>query len=166
MKKLSKLQKTTLIMLARKAFDRIDDGTGDFGEWRTQQAQIACGKRISEATNDDYNRLKSHFYNLGGNSGAAFKATMADGSEGTRRAMHNLEAALYTFGLKMPYAESICRDQFRCSLAQATAEQIEKVMFTVNTRGRSMVKRQRGGTRHFTDAANPITNEWEALAEK
>lgn len=139
-KTLSQLQKRLLITLAREAY-AIATHAGltelTFDEWRHNECHGACGTTISKAVNGDFNKLKSHFLNLKGDSRGALEALDKDATEATRQAMHALDRELGDRGLPRAYAEAICRDTFHCDLSKATPEQLLKVRFTVRSRRKS-----------------------------
>lgn len=142
-KPLSNLQKATLSQVAKQGYLRAKEhDLTDLSEseWRAGEAIEAVGVRISEASNGHFNKLYSHFLNLAGNSGAAFKAALRDETEEARQAMHKLTKELAAANLDKSYAEAICMSVFKCSLAQATPKQLWKVMFTIRSRAKKGVE--------------------------
>ncbi|WP_009965358.1 hypothetical protein [Verrucomicrobium spinosum] len=139
-KPLSNLQKATLSQWAKKGYTRardLDLTDEKEADWRGQESIAACGRRISEATNGDYLVLLAHFKNLAGDSGGAFQATMRAQSDPKRQALHKLDTELTKAGLDRAYAEKICMDTYKCTIAQATAKQIWNLMYTIRNRRNS-----------------------------
>lgn len=134
---LSNKQKSTLAIVARKA--HVKHGSFEdesFDDWRAREAVEACGKRISEASNGDYNTLLAHFENLAGNARAALDATMRADTDEHRQAMHVIDELLAQGGHKRAYAEKICQSVNRCSLADATPAQLNRLRMTLKKRVR------------------------------
>jgi hypothetical protein len=136
-KPLSKLQKATLSQWAKKGYTRAKDldlTDESESDWRGREAIAACGRRVSEATNGDYLLLLAHFQNLSGDSGRAFSSVMRAEGDPKRQAMHKLTTELAKADLDQSYAEKICLDTYKCTLAQASAKQLWQLMYTVRNR--------------------------------
>ena len=132
--RLTNKQKGKLSMLAAKAFahQKVQGMTAT--EWRHEIAISTCGVRISEAIQDHYNDLKSAFQDLAGYHAAAFRTQVRSPDNKRRIAMHKLVSACKERGLNESYPASICFDQFKCSLADASAKQLWCLFFTVTKR--------------------------------
>lgn len=135
-KPLTNNQKARLSILARQAavLHGLSLKKVDLDAWRQEESIKACGRRISEAIQDDWANLKSAFEDLAGNPVAAFKTQLRDGDNKRRVAMHKLAEALRKKELPLSYAESICRPQFKCSLDEASAKQLWCLFYTINGR--------------------------------
>lgn len=130
-------QKTALVLLARRAWERVRLVVEDIAgvdAWRQEQAVLACGSRISEARVKHFSMLKRHFADLAGKAGTAFTSAMREGTEAERIAMNTLERECASRGLRMDYPAAICRKQFKCSLQDCTAKQLWCLVFTVRKR--------------------------------
>lgn len=139
-KPLSKLQKATLSQWAKQAHRRardLDLTDETESDWRGREAIAACGCRTSEAVNGDYLLLLAHFQNLAGDSGKALANTLRAESDPKRQALHKLRQELAKAGLEESYAEKICMDTYKCTLAQATARQTWQIMYTIRNRRHS-----------------------------
>jgi hypothetical protein len=130
---LTREQKASLSMLARKAWRRLGRGENE-NAWRHAQAIKAVGRRISEGVQRDFLPLRAHFLDLAGHTGAALDTLLAAESEKHRIALFKLGQACSQRGLPLSYPEAICKRQYRCSLAEATAPQIWRLFFTVRNR--------------------------------
>ena len=143
MSALSPKQKGVISQMAKKAFDRVfrfEDDRPDLDAWRAEQAVKACGVRVSAAQQKHYNRLRSHFAELAGDSGSALRHELRGQDELKRQHRFNLDAALHKYAFAPGYAEAICREMFHVKLDDASEEQLRNLVITVNARGRSRVK--------------------------
>lgn len=139
-KPLSGKQKWRLAELARAAAKATGAPVGGraHAEWRHAEARRVCGLRISEASQRDFVPLRAHFLNLAGEPGEAFGALMKEGGNARRVALWNLHKMLAERGLPPAYAEAICARQYKCALADASAPQLWRLVFTVkNRRGKT-----------------------------
>jgi hypothetical protein len=103
--------------------------------WRhVQQGQAVGIQSLRMCTQDHFGRLKAHFLKLAGEDEAATRAIVRDQDNGRRIAFFKLEQNLRERGLEMSYAGAICRNQFKCSLAEATEQQLWKLVYTVRNR--------------------------------
>ncbi len=135
---LSNQQKAQLCILSDEAWDKQGgmDSACDKSEFRHEQVKVATGKPgLTACVQDDYKLLLAHFLGLVGESGRAFKAQLDHGTEPKRLAMFKLREALRNARLPEAYAAAICKRQFRCALADATAKQLWNLTFTINNRG-------------------------------
>lgn len=103
--------------------------------WRHVEQGKACGiQSLRECSQDHYGRLKAHFLALGGQEQAAARTRVRDADNDRRIARWKLNQELQTRGLAAGYAASICRTQYRCSLDEATAQQLWRLIYTVRSR--------------------------------
>jgi hypothetical protein len=135
-KPLSKRQKALLSILARAAAIRqgVPAVAAELDAWRRETSIRACGLRVSDATQAQWADLKSAFEDLGGRPEKAFQTQMREGDNKRRVAMHKLTRALYDRRLDPSYAAAICRAQFKCPLAEASAKQLWCLFYTVTNR--------------------------------
>ena len=145
---LSNDQKFKLSALARRAFNRelaLARGRGEKladlneSEFRHRHVALACGKLgLRCCSQDDYGAVKAHFQDLLGESGKAMNTLVYAEGNSRRIAEYKLVQACRRSGLTLAYAASICRNQFKCSLEEATEKQIWCLTFTMNNRGRKV----------------------------
>lgn len=133
-KPLSNEQKKRLAILARQAAVACGISSHEADEWRREQSILACGLRITEATQKHWADLKSRFEDLGGRPEKAFQTQMREGDNKRRIAMWKLTQALTAKGLQPEYAGKICRAQFKCQLEEASAKQLWCLFYTVTNR--------------------------------
>lgn len=132
---LTNKQKGILSMLAARAAAKA--GMSDskaVTAWRRETAIIACGRRISEATQANWADLKSMFLSAAGEVEKAFTTQLREGDNKRRVAMHKLTTALAAKNLPAAYAASICFAQFKVPLAEASAKQLWCLFYTVQNR--------------------------------
>ena len=149
---LDKNQKRILSQLARRAFNRelaMARGRGeklaDLNEvaFRHQHVAQACGKLgLRCCSQDDYGAVKGHFLNLLGEAGKAFEAIHHGEGNARRVAEFKVVQACEQSGVAVAYAARICASMFKCSLEDASADQLWKLMFTIKNRGRKVTFRQ------------------------
>lgn len=135
---LSNQQKAQLCILSDEAWEKQGgmDSPCDKSEFRHEQVKLATGKPgLTACVQDDYKPLLAHFLGLVGESGRAFKAQLEHGTEPKRIALYKLGQALLAARLPEAYAAAICRRQYGCALADATAKQLWNLTFTINNRG-------------------------------
>lgn len=158
MSPLSKFQKAELAQLARAAYDgwagRAEfeaanlelSRTKCFEAWRHVETGKATGgvQSLRDCTQNHYGRVKAHFLELNGNTTGADRARSRDADNPRRIAMHKLKAALAAGGHQESYAAAICRRQFRCGLAEASAKQLWNLVFTVRNRNTAKATAQAG----------------------
>ncbi len=127
-------QKGIIVMLAKRAFDRLRPSL-PFEQWRREQQTLAVGiDSLTACTQNDYLPLVAHFEGLAGHGDKQFKAAYRHLDEATRQARWLLDEALRARGLGESYAATICRTQYRRELDKATAEQLFNLRFTVEAR--------------------------------
>lgn len=148
---LTNAQKRILSQLARRAFNRelaIARGRGETlsettEQYRHRHVAAASGKLgLRCCSQDDYGAVKAHFLDLLGESGAAVNALVHQSGNARRIAEYKLVQACEQTGLGIGYAAKICANMFKCSLEDASADQIWKLMFTVKNRGRKVTFRE------------------------
>lgn len=147
-------QKRILSRLAKRAFERecaLARGRGETPDtssaaeaaYRHEQVALACGKLgLRCCSQDDYGAVKGHFLNLLGETEKAFKAVHHGEGNARRVAEFKVVQACEQAGLDIAYAAKICVNMFKCSLEDASTDQLWKLMFTVNNRGRKITFRQ------------------------
>lgn len=133
---LTRWQKTRLVLLARRGWERSGSpgGEREFAAWRQAVAERACGLRISRARQRDYGTLRAAYLDAAGDVGAAFETLVRDEDNPRRVAMHHLSKSCAERGLTLSYPAAICRRQYRCGLSEATAAQLWRLVFTVRNR--------------------------------
>lgn len=138
-KLLSSRQVQALVITAKQAWESVrkvrDDVGTDFAAWRQAEAVKVCGRRISQAVAGDFELLRSHFSNLAGHAGKAFKSAMRSTQEGERIALAKLEEECTKRDLPMSYPAAIAKRQFKkTNLADCSAKQLWCLVFTVRNR--------------------------------
>lgn len=132
---LSNEQKTRLALLAKKAAMRqyLPTSGPEHDAWRQERSLALAKVRISEARQRHWNDLHAVWQDLAGESGKAFDILMRADGNPRRVAMYKLEQELKSRGLADNYAASICFSMFKVSLADASAKQLWKVLFTIRS---------------------------------
>jgi len=146
---LTNRQKYVLSDLSRQAWrlalERAGGREDDFcteEDFRHQEVARAVAKHgLKCCDQNDYKAIEAHFLALLGRTEAAQRAQARAGTEPKRQAEAVLAENLQKFGLPMAYAESICRRQNKCSLAEAAANQIWRLVYTIRNRGSARSKR-------------------------
>lgn len=141
-KPLSNQQKWELSDLAEAAYKQLaakgqlaplasDPGSAkrQLEAFRVEQADIACGVRISGALQRHYNDLKAHFEAILGQTGAAFGTLMRRETNGQRQAMWKLQRALAERKLTEGYALTIARAKFKKHTLESLNEKQLWVLF-------------------------------------
>jgi len=150
---LTNRQKAYLAQLCRRAFNRqaaLAHGRGDAWEideeqWRHDQVARATGKLGLRCCSQlDYKAVESAFLDLAGEHGRAFDAAVRAQTERHRQAEAKLLENLRAYGFDPTYAEPICRNMFKCSVLEATTEQLWKLCFTIRTRGGARRRAEKG----------------------
>jgi len=102
---------------------------------------------------DDYGAVKAHFLHLLGEDGAALRAHVRGQNNEARVAewklFDEIKAAGDT-GITVRYVEQICRQQFGCTITEASTKQKWSLLYTV--RNRAAKKR---GMRNAERGTNP-----------
>lgn len=145
-KPLSNRQKAVLAQAAARAFKKLSDsgqlGGVDLDTWRRDECERAVGKPgLRECDNGDYLKLLAAFESLAGEDGRAMNALVKEQSESRRRNEFILVREMERGGFGPAYVETICRSQFKCAVADATADQLLKLAFTI--RNRSAARRRK-----------------------
>ena len=142
-------QKRYLSQLSDRAFDRLSaEADGQYfyddlpatkarEQFRHDQVIKACGKiGLRCCSQDDYLRVKAHFLDLLGESGAAMNAHVRAETEGRRVVLHKIREACRQFGFTLGYAESICRQRANgLGLDESDEKKLWTVFYTVRNRG-------------------------------
>lgn len=149
---LSKSQKTTLSILARKAWSiQREAGLTDcaFDAWRHEQVFIACGRAgLTDANNKHYRSILGHFQRLAGDEEGAQKTWAKTGRVAGSTEVHDthenreLARALLrdlvagSGGLiTEQYCEEVCRPKSGGrGLYEATAKELQDTVMTVTAR--------------------------------
>lgn len=133
---LSRKQKSMLCALARKA--AAASGAPETGEahaeWRRDVCVAACGRRISEATQRNWNDLKAAFEMGAGRPEAAFETHFRGVDNPRRVAMFHLQQALGEKQLPAAYAEAIARRQYKRGLSELSARELWNLVYTIRNR--------------------------------
>jgi hypothetical protein len=137
---LGREQKTRLILLMKQAWDKqhgshaAADGPGDFETWRVQECLAVCGRRLSQARNEDFLPLRAHFNNMLGHSDRAFRDHMRHQEEPRIAALFRLEAECRKAADVLPDAAGYVRGMLRnrgTSLEEASPKILWHAIFTL-----------------------------------
>ena len=140
---LSHRQKAYLAQLARRAWELADREVGTPDEFRHAEVVRACGRQgLRCCGQDEYKRVEAHLLDLCGEHARAFNAGVRAETEGKRVAEAVLLRACRDFGFDLGYPAAICLRQFRCGLADASVQQIWKLIYTVRNRGNARRRAQ------------------------
>lgn len=145
---LSNLQKREIAIVARRAYDAWSgreafeaanpelSRTACFEAWRHVQirAAVHVTESLRECTQAHYGTVLAHFKGLAGDAAGAQRTRVRDADNPRRIARYKLEEALRHAGLQLGYAYAICRTQNKCSLEEASAKQLWRLVFTVKNR--------------------------------
>lgn len=154
-------------MIARKAWDHLSPqvrldfirkhGLVDacirsdnkaFNAWRrAEQKRIMGQESLTQAISErDYLRLRAHFEDLSGRSGAALMTLLKHADEAQLCELFLLEQACAEARVDFPdYPTTICRRQYKCSLEAASCDQLRRLLFTVRKRGFSKKRKPQQG---------------------
>jgi hypothetical protein len=147
-RRLTNPQKAALVLLAAHAYrvrhDLTSHGEGTTGlppawaDWRRDVAIRACGLPISQAPAQAWDILRAAYLDLAGESGHAYHQLARNpGDNRARQAMWLLLRETQRAGLAPEYPAAICRTQYKCALADATADQLFRLLYTIRNRARS-----------------------------
>lgn len=126
------------VRLAGEAGETIDATDAGFTDWRHAEIMVAVGKDgLTRCENEEFADICAHFADLAGHPDQALEWHLRAGGDRRRRIEFSLNAAMQRFGLSIPYAQSICRDQFRCQVEDASDVQLVNLIRTITARGRS-----------------------------
>lgn len=168
--KLTNDQKRILAQLARRAFNKLramaigrgetfpmeHDAAGEpidpllwnEKDFRHHHVAVACHKDgLKCCSQEDYAAVKGRFLHLLGEDGKAVKVLVHGETNAKRIAEYKLLKELRRAGLSNGYAESICRNMFHCTVADATDKQIWKLIFTIRNRASAKRKVAREGAK-------------------
>jgi len=147
MSPLSNLQKREIGQAAHAAWLACPDReallaiNGDMSATAVEKAWRHCeqGKAVGiqslcACTQAHYGRLLGHFQALAGHTAAADRTRARDADNDRRVALYKLEQALRQRGLSLGYAAAICKTQYKCTLEQASARQLWRLVYTVRSR--------------------------------
>ncbi len=142
---LTRVQKARLCVLSRQAFEAVNHrapaNTAEADQFRHEQVTRAVGADgLRLCRQDDYKALEAFFLDLAGESGQALTAHMEHATEPARVALETLRAECEERGISLNYAEAICRKQYKCELADADANQLWRLTFTVKNRRRNRAR--------------------------
>ena len=134
-KPLSNEQKARLALLAKQAarMQYLPESGPEHDAWRQERSLALAKVRISEARQRHWNDLHAVWQDMAGESGKAFAILMRADGNPRRVAMFKLTQELKARGLADKYAETICFSMFKVSLADASAKQLWKVLFTLRS---------------------------------
>lgn len=148
---LSNDQKAKLAILARRGYDAhkkaglIDDDIS-FDDWRGIECSAATKGRVTgfrSATNRDYRLIRGHFALLAGEVETAFHDAVNGDPEQAdwEQAWNILARETRAKGHAFPaYPASICEQQYKCPLRDATKKQLWSLIYTIRSRKESKVK--------------------------
>jgi hypothetical protein len=137
---LDKGQKAHLCILAREAFERMHrrppHDQHELDRWRREQQQRATGLvSLCDADQRHWPALQAAFLDLNGESGRAFAVLVAPDLREQRKALAVLERNCLAAGQAFPaYPSAICRQQYKCTLEEASPKQLWRLVFTVRNR--------------------------------
>jgi hypothetical protein len=140
---LTNRQKAYLSRLAAAAYVRLHgEATARdprvVEEFRHAQVAAACGKAgLRCCSQTDYKLVEARLLDLNGWHAAAFNAGVSAATEKRRQAEAVLVAECDKAGLHLAYAESICRNIYKCPLSDASDRQIWNLIYTVRNRSRA-----------------------------
>lgn len=153
---LSKKQKKAICMLAHAAAQKCGvTGWREIDEWRKREQLSKFGlKSLTEATQDQYSDIKAYFQALAGNLAGAYQTSRHGEDNPKRIARHNLNCALGRANLSPAYAQAICKQQFHCTLDEASDKQLRWLMFTINKR--AAARRRKAAATDVSDDNQPF----------
>jgi hypothetical protein len=159
MKPLSRLQKSTICQIARRAFDKLTASnkiTGiTFDDWRREECERATGlPGLRACGNDHYSVLASHFESLSGEDGRALNHLLADATNKRRQLEHVLLATLKGAELPITFAERIAQDKFKCGVMDASDEHLRAILITCKAR---IAARRRKGVRSLNSQPSTLS---------
>lgn len=115
--------------------------------WRVEQCFEACGRRLSEARNEDYLPLRAHFANLLGHSGVALNDLIRAQDEPRAWALHSLdrECAKAKKVMDQPYTYAVGFLRRKgANPEEASPNQIWHAIFTLRRKVQSLRHKERG----------------------
>ena len=154
---LERNDKARICIRAREAFDKADT-TQDFETWRRHEQFIAVTganplldrtSRMSlrDCTRGDLLKIVAHFEDLAGEPGRALKLHLREAVQDNAVALGKLKAECVARGVKLSYPARICMIQNKCSLEDATPNQLWRLVFTVRNRRVKVAAPPRGSTK-------------------
>jgi hypothetical protein len=144
-------QKAYLARLARRAFAAHPpavggprDGIG-LDEWRREEVAKACGKLgLRCCGQDDYKLVEGYFLNLLGHPERALRSYVRAATQPVRQAKNVLFWTLKRYGYEQNYAEKICRVKYKCTVSEASANQVWTLVYDVQRNGQRRQKKLKG----------------------
>ena len=132
---LSNEQKARLSLLAKRAarLQYLPESGKEHDAWRQERSLALAKVRISEARQRHWNDLHAVWQDLAGEPDKAFNTLMRADGNPRRVAKFKLDQELKARGLADKYAATICFSMFKVSLADASAKQLWKVLFTIRS---------------------------------
>lgn len=131
---LDNTQKARICILAREAFEKMESFL-PFADWRQMEQQNAVGKdSLRDCTQADYLSLVAHFEKLKGEDGRAVQAHLRSQVKDQALALFKLKEACRERALDLAYPAAICRRQFKCTLEEASPNQLWNLLFTIKNR--------------------------------
>ncbi|HLP01584.1 MAG TPA: hypothetical protein VK163_06135 [Opitutaceae bacterium] len=151
---LSHLQKRDIAVAARRAYDRWPEReafeainsdqskTACFDAWRHVETGKAAGgtQSLCECTQAQYARVLAHFQRLAGQESVAQHTEAKDQDNPRRIALWHLDKALRERGLSLEYASKMSRGQYRCTIDEASAGQLWRLIYTIRNRHKATVR--------------------------
>ncbi len=150
---LSLIQKRDIAIAARQAYDRWPEReafeainadrskTACFDAWRHVETRKAVGiESLCECTQANYARVLAHFQRLGGQESVAQHTEARDQDNPRRIARWKLNQALQERGLSLEYASKMSRGQYRCTIDEASAGQLWRLIYTIRNRYKATVR--------------------------
>lgn len=143
---LSTKQKAYLAQLAAEAW-RAGGRVGSAEEYRHEAVVAACRKNgLRCCGQEDYKAVEAVLLDRLGRHGAAFEAQLRQATHGLRTAQAVLIRECEKAEVRLSYAASICRNQFRCDLDDASERQVWSLVYTVRNRAAGRRKGKGNGT--------------------
>jgi hypothetical protein len=148
-------QKRYLAGLAERAFnleaarargrgEAVADGWREREAWRHEEVAKACRKLgLRCCSQDDYKLVEGHFLKMVGEEGRALNAFMRATTEKRRVAEWKVCQACDEAGVRLGYAEAICRAQNNgLGLQEVGEKALWRLVYTVRNRGRARRRHQ------------------------
>lgn len=132
-------QKARICIVANQAAKKQGvTGWREVSAWRREQQLQHFGlKSLTAAAQDQYADIKAHFEALAGETGRAFSTALRGQDNDRRIARWHLNKALAAAKLSPAYAQAICKNQFHCTLDEASKKQLWNLVYTVKNRGKA-----------------------------
>lgn len=143
---LSNEQKATICILAQQAAEKCGvTGWREVDAWRKREQLQQFGlPTLTAATQAQFADLKAHFQALAGDLAGAYQTTRHGEANPKRQARFLLNRALARAKLGSGYAAAICKNQFHCTLDDASEKQLKCLLYTVNNRANARRRKAAG----------------------